>query len=71
MMRASHLNPEEAVQAAIDLRARAAVAIHYGTFKLSDEPLDEPPTRFKEAASKGALGDEAAWLLRIGETRPF
>ncbi|MGB5372440.1 MAG: MBL fold metallo-hydrolase [Polyangiales bacterium] len=71
MMKASHMNPEEAVQAAIDLRARAAVAMHYGTFKLSDEPLGEPPARFKEAASKGALGDEAAWLLRIGETRAF
>ena len=71
MMKASHMNPEEAVQAAIDLRARAAVGMHYGTFKLSDEPLDEPPTRFNKAASEGALGDEAAWLLRIGETRAF
>jgi N-acyl-phosphatidylethanolamine-hydrolysing phospholipase D len=71
MMKASHLNPEEAVQAAIDLRARAAVAMHYGTFKLSDEPFDEPPTRFKKAASDGPLGDEDAWLLRIGETRAF
>ena len=71
MMKASHMNPEEAVQAAIDLRTRAAVAMHYGTFKLSDEPLDEPPKRFKKAASEGALGDEAAWLLRIGETRAF
>jgi N-acyl-phosphatidylethanolamine-hydrolysing phospholipase D len=71
MMRASHMNPEEAVQAAIDLRARTAVAMHYGTFKLSDEPLDEPATRFKKAASEGTLGDEAAWLLRVGETRAF
>ncbi|MBT8453275.1 MAG: MBL fold metallo-hydrolase [Deltaproteobacteria bacterium] len=71
MMKASHMNPEEAVQAAIDLRARAAVAMHYGTFKLSDEPLDEPATRFKNAASEGALGNEAAWLLQIGETRAF
>ncbi len=71
MMKASHMNPEEAVQAAIDLRARAAVAMHYGTFNLADEPLEEPPTRFKKAASEGPLGDEAAWLLRIGETRTF
>jgi N-acyl-phosphatidylethanolamine-hydrolysing phospholipase D len=71
MMKASHMNPEEAVQAAIDLRARAAVAMHYGTFNLSDEPLDEPAKRFKKAAAEGALGDEAGWLLRIGETRAF
>jgi N-acyl-phosphatidylethanolamine-hydrolysing phospholipase D len=71
MMKASHMNPEEAVQAAIDLRARAAVAMHYGTFKLSDEPLDEPAKHFKKAATESALGDEAGWLLRIGETRAF
>lgn len=71
MMKASHMNPEEAVRAAVDLRARAALAMHYGTFKLSDEPLAEPPMRFKNAAAKSVLGEEAAWLLRIGETRAF
>lgn len=71
MMKWSHMNPEEAVQAALDLKTRKAVAMHYGTFDLSDEPLDEPPSRFQEAAEAKALGEEAAWLLRIGETRPF
>ncbi len=71
MMKSSHMNPEEAVRAAIDLRARAAVAMHYGTFNLTDESLDEPPKRFTKAASEGPFGDEAAWLLRIGETRAF
>jgi N-acyl-phosphatidylethanolamine-hydrolysing phospholipase D len=71
MMRESHLNPEEAVQAAVDLRARHAVAMHYGTFDLSDEPLDEPPRRFREAAGAGPLGADGAWVLRIGETRTF
>jgi L-ascorbate metabolism protein UlaG (beta-lactamase superfamily) len=42
MMRESHMNPEEALQAAIDLRAYRAMAMHFGTFDLSDEPLDEP-----------------------------
>ncbi len=71
MMRASHMDPEEAVQAAIDLRARQAVAMHFGTFDLSDEPLDEPPRRFRAAAHAGPLGGGAAWVLRIGETRFF
>ncbi len=68
MMRAAHLDPEEAVQAAVDLRARRALAMHFGTFDLSDEPLDEPPRRFLERA---AQGDAEAWVLRIGETREF
>jgi N-acyl-phosphatidylethanolamine-hydrolysing phospholipase D len=71
MMRESHMNPEEALQAAIDLRASRAVAMHFGTFDLSDEPLAEPPLRFKDAARQSAMGEEAAWVLNIGETREF
>ena len=71
MMRASHLNPEESLRAAVELRARRAVAMHFGTFDLSDEPLDEPPRRFVAAAAVSPLGAEAAWVLDIGETRPF
>jgi N-acyl-phosphatidylethanolamine-hydrolysing phospholipase D len=71
MMKASHMNPEEAVQAALDLRANNAVAMHYGTFNLSDEPLAEPPARFKAAAENTSLGDSHSWILDIGETRKF
>ena len=48
-----------------------AVAIHFGTFDLSDEPLAEPPQRFNEAAKNSELGSDAAWILDIGETRAF
>jgi N-acyl-phosphatidylethanolamine-hydrolysing phospholipase D len=71
MMKASHMNPEEAIQAAVDLDAKLAVAMHYGTFDLSDEPLEDPPRRFLEAAKSSALSEDAAWLMKIGETRPF
>jgi len=71
MMKDSHLNPEEAVQAALDLDARAALGMHFGTFDLSDEPLEEPPRRFHAAAAESPLGADGAWVLRIGETRGF
>jgi len=71
MMQESHLNPEEAVQAALDVRAKRALAIHYGTFDLSDEPLDEPPRRFRAAARQTGLADRGAWLMGIGEMREF
>jgi len=70
-MKEAHLNPEEAVQAAVDLGAERALAMHFGTFDLSDEPLEDPPRRFRGAAEASALGKEGAWLLRIGETRRF
>jgi len=70
-MRESHMNPEEALQAAIDLRAYRAMAMHFGTFDLSDEPLGEPPLRYKAAARDSEFADESAWVLAIGETRTF
>lgn len=69
IMRFVHMNPEEAMQAAVDLDARIAVGMHYGTFDLTDEPLDEPPRRFHAAASQHALDGVAAWTMQIGETR--
>jgi len=71
MMRESHMNPEEALRAAIDLRAYRAMAMHFGTFDLSDEPLAEPPLRYRDAARNSELGGDAAWVLDIGETRTF
>lgn len=41
-MRAQHIDPEEAVRAFKTLGAKQFVGMHWGTFKLSDEPLDEP-----------------------------
>ena len=70
MMRPSHLDPEEAVQAALDLHASNAVAIHYGTFDLSDEPLDEPPQLFLAEAERLGLRARAC-VMAVGETRRF
>lgn len=71
MMEFAHLDPERAVRAGLDLRARRQLAIHFGTFDLSDEPLAEPPRRFREAARAAGLADGSAWVLRVGETREF
>jgi N-acyl-phosphatidylethanolamine-hydrolysing phospholipase D len=70
MMGPIHLNPEEAVQAALDLGARRVVGMHFGTFDLADEPLDEPPRRFLAEAARRGLGDRAS-VMAIGETGGF
>jgi N-acyl-phosphatidylethanolamine-hydrolysing phospholipase D len=70
MMQSSHMDPEQAVQATLDIQASKAVAIHFGTFDLADEPINEPPLRFKQAA-QAKLGEENSWVLAIGETREF
>jgi len=69
IMRFVHMNAEEAVQAAVDLDARRAIAMHWGTFDLTDEPPDEPPQRFRAAATKAGLDEDRAWVFAVGETR--
>ncbi len=71
MMFFAHMDPEEAVAAAIAMRARRVLAIHFGTFDLSDEPIDEPPRRFRVAAKAAGFSEEDTWVLKIGETRSF
>jgi L-ascorbate metabolism protein UlaG (beta-lactamase superfamily) len=42
LMQAPHMNPHEAVQAHLDLNAGLSLGMHFGTFELTDEPIDEP-----------------------------
>lgn len=71
IMRPSHLDPEEAVEAAAELGARRTVAVHFGTFDLSDEPIEEPPQRFRAASKAAGRGTSVDWVLAIGETRAW
>lgn len=76
-MRPVHMDPEEAVQAFIALDGahdrgdarHVMVPIHWGTFKLTDESLDEPPQRVRVAWERAELPDDDLWVLRVGETR--
>jgi L-ascorbate metabolism protein UlaG (beta-lactamase superfamily) len=63
-----HMDPEQALAAFVDLGARTFVAMHWGTFKLADEPLDEPPRRLE--AERLRLGLEASRIRvpAVGET---
>lgn len=63
-----HMNPEQAVQAFVDLGAQALLAMHWGTFKLSDEPLEEPPRRLVAECRRRGLPDSRCRVLAVGET---
>ena len=62
------MDPEQAVRAFTDLGARALLAMHWGTFKLADEPLDEPPRRLEAERLRRALSPDRVRVLAIGET---
>jgi L-ascorbate metabolism protein UlaG (beta-lactamase superfamily) len=66
-MRNYHINPEEALQIHLDVRSKKSVAIHWGTFILTDEPLDEPPKRLEEARRENGRSEEEFLILRHGE----
>jgi N-acyl-phosphatidylethanolamine-hydrolysing phospholipase D len=62
------MGPEEAGRAWEVLGARTLVAMHWGTFKLTDEPIGEPPERARAwFHQRGA--SERLWVLDVGETR--
>jgi N-acyl-phosphatidylethanolamine-hydrolysing phospholipase D len=71
IMRWVHTTPEEAVQAFVDLDARTILGMHWGTFDLADEPLDEPPGRMLAEVQRRGIDPSRAWILKIGETRQW
>ncbi len=68
-MEPQHMNPDDAFRAFGDLGARTMVAMHWGTFALTDEPLGEPPLWITRLWEEHALARERLWLLDIGEGR--
>jgi L-ascorbate metabolism protein UlaG (beta-lactamase superfamily) len=64
-----HCDPEEAVRAAQDLRARRMAPMHWATFVLSAEPVLEPLTRVRTAWEKAGLARENLWDLPVGGSR--
>jgi L-ascorbate metabolism protein UlaG (beta-lactamase superfamily) len=58
MMRDSHIDPAEAVDVFVRLGARDALAIHWGTFQLSNEAIDAPPERLRAAMRERGLSPD-------------
>jgi L-ascorbate metabolism protein UlaG (beta-lactamase superfamily) len=65
-----HANPSDAVQALLDLEARWMIPMHYGSFRLSHEPMDEP-LRLLAREATGAGVDERIFVLEEGRTKIF
>lgn len=74
-MRPVHMSPEEAVQSLVALTAArpghrcTMLASHWGTFRLTDEPVDEPPAFARAAWTRANLPSGNLWIFTHGETR--
>ena len=70
-MSAQHTDPAEAVQAMIDVNARAGLGVHWGSFELADESLDAPLQEVPRALEAAGQPAERLALFRMGETRHY
>jgi len=64
-----HMSPAESAQAFLDLKAKNMLAIHWGTFDLADERMDQPPRDLIVAADSLGIARERVWIFKRGETR--
>jgi len=67
-MRSSHVDPAEAVQIHRDLGARRSVAMHWGTFRLTDEGRDEPVAALARALAAAGVAPADFAVLPLGGT---
>ncbi len=68
-MKPMHMNPAEAVDAHRDLGARQSIGMHFGTFQLSSEGIDQPVTDLKAALASNGILESQFVTLHEGETR--
>jgi L-ascorbate metabolism protein UlaG (beta-lactamase superfamily) len=70
-MKHHHLNPQEAYQAYQDLNAKTMIPMHYGAFKLTDEPINEPEAwidKIKEKHNADIYKMKVGEVLELGYT---
>jgi L-ascorbate metabolism protein UlaG (beta-lactamase superfamily) len=63
-----HMNPAEAVQAHLDLGARQSIAMHFGTFQLTPEGIDEPVRELANALRERGVPAERFRIVEVGES---
>ena len=67
-MKDQHVDPDEAVQIHKDVRSRLSIGIHWGSFELTDEPLDAPIGDLDDARRRMGVSADEFRLLRPGQT---
>jgi N-acyl-phosphatidylethanolamine-hydrolysing phospholipase D len=70
-MAQQHVNPMESLRIHQDVGAKRSIGVHWGTFALTDEPLDQPPRDLAIARQALSVKKEDFDVLAIGESRQF
>jgi len=67
-MKDIHMNPAEAVQAHRELGAAESIAMHFGTFQLTPEAIDDPPRELARALQEQGIPGGRFRTLEVGES---
>ncbi|HXH30745.1 MAG TPA: MBL fold metallo-hydrolase [Bacteriovoracaceae bacterium] len=70
-MKTHHLNPEEAVKAHRDLSAVKSIAMHFGTFQLTDEGINDPVKDLELARKKEGIPEKNFMILDQGQAMAY
>ena len=68
-MEPQHVDPVEAARGFAALGARHMLAMHWGTYRLTDEAIGEPPARLRAHWAEHGLAEDRLWILDAGEAR--
>jgi L-ascorbate metabolism protein UlaG (beta-lactamase superfamily) len=63
-----HMNPDDAVRAHRDVRPRLSIGMHFGTFQLTDEAIDDPIRALEQARATHGVSTDAFRVLDFGES---
>lgn len=66
-----HIDPKEAAQVHKEVGSKKSIGMHWGTFKLTQEPLQEPPLELARQTKAAGMGAEEFDAMKIGETRSY
>jgi L-ascorbate metabolism protein UlaG (beta-lactamase superfamily) len=69
-MKTNHINPEEAVRIFETLKPSRALGMHWGTFQLTFEPIDEPRRRLEALKRARGIAPEQFIATEAGQTFP-
>jgi L-ascorbate metabolism protein UlaG (beta-lactamase superfamily) len=68
IMQSNHMNPDEAVAAFQRLGGRTALGVHWGTFQLTFEGIDDPPTQLRQALKAKGIAANRFLATEVGQT---
>ncbi|HET6335176.1 MAG TPA: MBL fold metallo-hydrolase [Polyangiales bacterium] len=65
-MSAQHMSPEQSLQAQVDLNATHFVGMHWGTYDLSNEPIEAGPVLVQRVAAERGIGPDRLHVIEPG-----